>query len=84
MFTSTLFKNARLIFPDRVELGDLRVADGRIAAIGRDLEPQLGDEVQMLGWRRLKGRLEVGAEANFVLLDDAQEVLATFVLGRKV
>ena len=51
MSVSILFKNARLIFPDRVEPADLRVCDGRIASIGRALEPERGDDVQMLGGR---------------------------------
>ncbi|MEI8233854.1 MAG: N-acetylglucosamine-6-phosphate deacetylase [Verrucomicrobiota bacterium] len=49
-----LFKNARLVFPDRIEpRGDLRVADGRIAAIGPALTPEPGDMVQELGGRLL-------------------------------
>ena len=51
---NTLFKNARLVFPDRIELrGDLRVADGKIAAIGASLSPEPGDMVQELGGRYL-------------------------------
>jgi len=49
-----LFKNARLIFPDRIEArGDLRVADGRIAAIAPVLEPEPGDLIQELGGQYL-------------------------------
>jgi len=49
-----LFKNARLVFPDRIEpRGDLRVADGRIAAIGPSLMPEPGDMIQELGGRTL-------------------------------
>ena len=81
MSASILFKNARLIFPDRVELGDLRIAAGRIAAIGPELKPEPGDDVQMLGWRRLKGDLKTGAPADFVILGDGAEVLAAFVAG---
>lgn len=49
-----LFKNARLIFPDRIEPGgDLRVEEGKIAAIGSSLVPQPGDMVHELGGRYL-------------------------------
>jgi len=49
-----LFKNARLVFPDRIEpRGDLRVAEGRIAAVGPALMPEPGDMVQELGGRYL-------------------------------
>lgn len=45
-----LFKNARLVFPDRIEPGgDLRVAEGRIAAVGRSLNPEPGDMLVELG-----------------------------------
>ena len=47
-----LFKNARLVFPDRIEpCGDLRVVEGRIAAIAPSLMPEPGDMVQELGGR---------------------------------
>jgi len=84
MFTGILFKNARLIHPDRVEPADLRIADGRIAAVGPNLQPQPGDEIQMLGWRFLKGRLKAGAAANFSILTDEGEVLATFIKGHRI
>ena len=49
-----LFKNARLVFPDRIEpRGDLRVAEGRIVAVGPLLMPEPGDMVQELGGRTL-------------------------------
>lgn len=49
-----LFKNARLVFPDRIEpRGDLRVADGRIAAVAPSLMAEPGDMVQDLGGRYL-------------------------------
>lgn len=49
-----LFKNARLVFPDRIEpCGDLRVADGRIVAVAPSLLPEPGDMVQELGGRYL-------------------------------
>ena len=49
-----LFKNARLVLPDRIEpRGDLRVADGRIAALAPSLMPEPGDMVQELGGRTL-------------------------------
>ena len=49
-----LFKNARLVFPDRIEpRGDLRVADGRIAAVAPSLLAEPGDMVQELGGRTL-------------------------------
>ena len=49
-----LFKNARLVCPDRIEpRGDLRVVDGQIAAIAPSLLPEPGDMVQELGGRYL-------------------------------
>ena len=49
-----LFKNARLVFPDRIEPhGDLRVAGGRIVAVAPSLMPEPGDMVQELGGRYL-------------------------------
>jgi N-acetylglucosamine-6-phosphate deacetylase len=49
-----LFKGARLVFPDRIEpRGDLRIADGKIAAIASSLLPEPGDMVQELGGRYL-------------------------------
>lgn len=52
--TNFLFKNARLVFPDRIEpRGDLRVAEGRIAAIGPSLNPEPGDMLLELGGRFL-------------------------------
>ncbi len=54
MPVSTLFKNARLVFPDRIEpKGDLRVVDGRIAAVGPALSPDAGEEVVDLAGRYL-------------------------------
>jgi len=51
---SILFKNARLIFPDRIEPnGDLRATDGRIAAMGPALSPNAGETVLDLGGRYL-------------------------------
>lgn len=50
LVANVLFKNARLVFPDRIEpRGDLRVEGERIAAIGPDLTPAPGDMVQELG-----------------------------------
>lgn len=47
-----LFKNARLIFPDLVEpQADLRIAEGKITAVGRGLKPQPGDDVLEMGER---------------------------------
>ncbi|HEY2801686.1 MAG TPA: N-acetylglucosamine-6-phosphate deacetylase [Chthoniobacterales bacterium] len=41
-----LFTNGRLIFPDRIADGlSLRVASGRIAAIGKKIAPERGEEV---------------------------------------
>jgi len=52
--TNFLFKNARLVLPDRIEpRGDLRIANGRIAAIAPSLAPEPGDMVQELGGRYL-------------------------------
>ena len=52
--SNILFKNARLVFPDRIEpRGDLRIADGHIAAIAPSLAPEPGDMVQELGGRLL-------------------------------
>lgn len=49
-----LFKNARLVFPDRIaQHGDLRVEEGKIAAVGPDIAPHPGDMVQELGGRLL-------------------------------
>jgi N-acetylglucosamine-6-phosphate deacetylase len=39
-----LFQNARLILPDRIETGSLRIHDGAITALG-ELTPELGEEV---------------------------------------
>ncbi len=51
---SILFKNARLIFPDRIEpKGDLRVENGRIAVIAPALSPNPGETVLDLGGRYL-------------------------------
>ena len=51
---SILFKNARLIFPDRIEpKGDLRVEDGRIAVVAPALSPNPGETVVDLGGRYL-------------------------------
>lgn len=54
IMSGILFKNARLIIPGQgTAQADLRVAAGRIAAIGPSLEPQPGDNVQELGGRLL-------------------------------
>ncbi len=42
-----LFKNARLVFPDRIEpQGDLRIAHGKIIAAAPALSPEPGEEVR--------------------------------------
>lgn len=43
--TSTLIRNARLVNEGRIFDGDLRIADGRIAAIGGDLAARDGDTI---------------------------------------
>lgn len=43
-----LFQNARLILPDRILPGSLRIKDGKIAGIGRVL-PELGETIVDLG-----------------------------------
>lgn len=49
-----LFRNARLIFPDRIEpKGDLRVVDGRIRALAPALSPENGEKVVDLQGRYL-------------------------------
>lgn len=51
---SLLFKNARLVFPDRIEpKGDLRVINGRIAVMGPALSPEVGETVVDLSGRYL-------------------------------
>jgi len=40
-----IFTNARLVFPDRIQPGSLRVADGRIAALGPAFRPEANEEV---------------------------------------
>lgn len=53
-FSKLLFKNARLVFPDRIEpKGDLRVEEGRIAAIGPSISPDPGETVVDLAGRYL-------------------------------
>lgn len=44
-----IFANARLVFPDRIQLGSLRVEEGRIAALGPAFAPAPGEEVFDLG-----------------------------------
>lgn len=39
-----LYQNARLIFPDRITPGSLRVQEGKIAAVG-EVQPHTGEEV---------------------------------------
>lgn len=40
-----IFTNARLIFPDRIQTGSLRVLNGRIAALGPALAGDPGEEI---------------------------------------
>ncbi len=43
---SVLFRNARILFPDRIEpSGDLRIRGGRIEALAPALSPEAGEEI---------------------------------------
>jgi len=54
MANPILFRNARLVFPDRIEPGgDLRVANGRIVALAPSLSQEADDTVVDLGGRYL-------------------------------
>lgn len=44
-----IFANARLVFPDRIQPGSLRVEEGRIAALGPAFAAEPGEEVVDLG-----------------------------------
>ena len=54
---NTLLKNAKVVLPDREVDADVLVADGRIAAIGRDLD--VGVEVDLAGATLLPGFIDV-------------------------
>lgn len=59
---STAFRNARLVLPDEVIQGSLHVTDGRIAAIGSDV--QLGSAIDFEGDYLMPGLVEMHTD-NF-------------------
>lgn len=59
---STVFRNARLVLPDEVVEGSLHVKEGRIAAIGSDVQP--GSAVDFEGDYLMPGLVEMHTD-NF-------------------